>query len=605
MTQSRISLTLCIATTLLTLPARQAVGQLGIHVAKEKSQAYEAFAKELFPMPRSTEPGDYKPLVLASTPDELEEMLKNTEIAAAILRPLNYILIKKETPLTLVARLEKDGLPVYSSMIYADFEHVKDPVADLEKMKFCYFSSRSASGYLYPLWMLRQAGINVREMQFGSDHKEVLEHVLKNSADFYGGIWSDGYKLANPGLLSVANLYEPLGKSEEEIVHDAIVVNGELLPEDQSPLIEVINRHIKKRRQELEQKFPGTGITGVVSAEDVDFDPIRKMYTQVQGQPIVRLGLSLNLTPKTDFTKRRGWRVLQDYFFDKHDTFLEVEVYPRSDLDEMLRDLENSDIDIAELPPIPAGNAMKNGLDPLVTPLFRSSETYDAILIRHAEEEEVVYPQGLIGKKIALSQESSASGYAYPKWHLETHEEGFDLDGDDIAQFEGEELQVVRAVATKEADLGAIAEYKLCEYENKGLISVKGTINYCPTHEDGDKSQVAVVSGSRVAIPMGAYILSRELSQPDKSSQREILRRLFRESNSKLAEVARASGEIVARMPRFRDPDSKHTDQMKDVYGHIAKTPILVWILLCAITLILVAGGLFFWRYPGSATQKP
>ena len=588
MTKRRSSSVLCAVTILLIIAAHQALGQLGIYVAEGKSKAYETFANELF--------CDAEPLVVASEPAELEKMLEEERITVAILRPLNYIHIRTRTPLTLVARLEKFGLPVYSSMIYADFQHVKSP-AHLENMQFCYFSDRSASGYLYPLWMLKKAKVNVRTTkQLGTGHKSVLDHVLNNSEQSFGGIWSSGYQLADPKLLSGVNLYEPLGKSEEEIVHDAIVVNGKLDPDEQAPLIEVINTLIKKRRPELKQKFPGTGITGVVSAEDKDFDPIREVHAEVKEQLIVRLGLSLNLTPNTDFTKKRGWRVLQEYFFAKHDTFLKVEVYPRGDFDRMLRDLENNDIDIAELPPIPAGQAMKNGLDPLVTPVFRSEEAYNAFLIQKVGEG-VVYPQGLMGRKIALSQESSASGYAYPKWKLETHEDGFDLDDDHIIQFDGEELQVVQAVAT-DADFGAIAEYKLCEYEAKGLISVRDTLSYCKDNKKSDNPQVAVVPQSRVVIPMGAYILSRELSGPDESSQRVRLRNLFKESYSKLEEVAKTSPEVVARMPRFEDVDSERIITMKEVYDHNVKTPILVWILISAIALILVAGCLFFIVFP-------
>ena len=109
-------------------------------------------------------------------------------------------------------------------------------------------------------------------------------------------------------------------------------------------------------------------VSAVWHARDEDYDVIRKIDAQMNGAGALRMGSTKEIEPYTLADKRRNLRQYQRALYDAHGLFLELaEVYDEGLGEEMLEDLLLDRIDLAEMPPLQAGEALERGLNYLGT----------------------------------------------------------------------------------------------------------------------------------------------------------------------------------------------------------------------------------------------
>lgn len=124
---------------------------------------------------------------------EIIDMLLRRELDAAWLCGLPYV--NRQPVLTLVAAPLYQGAPLYRSYLLVHKDDTETNVwRDLEPGVFAYSDPDSNSGYLYPRWAMRKAGMDpdrhFRRSFFAHSHRNVIEAVASGLADA-GAV--DGY----------------------------------------------------------------------------------------------------------------------------------------------------------------------------------------------------------------------------------------------------------------------------------------------------------------------------------------------------------------------------------------------------------------------------
>ena len=124
---------------------------------------------------------------------EITNMLLRRELDAAWLCGLPYV--NRQSALALVAAPLYQGAPLYRSYLLVHKDDTETNAwRDLTPGVFAYSDPDSNSGYLYPRWAMRKAGIDpdrhFRRSFFAHSHRNVIEAVASGLADA-GAV--DGY----------------------------------------------------------------------------------------------------------------------------------------------------------------------------------------------------------------------------------------------------------------------------------------------------------------------------------------------------------------------------------------------------------------------------
>ena len=324
-------------------------------------------------------------------------------------------------------------------------------------------------------------------------------------------------------------------------------------------------------------------VSAVWHARDEDYDVIRKIDAQMNGAGALRMGSTKEIEPYTLADKRRNLRQYQRALYDAHGLFLELaEVYDEGLGEEMLEDLLLDRIDLAEMPPLQAGEALERGLDYLGTlswPELDDDTNYESMVIRkRGSSFALTYPDGVYDKMIAAigppAQIVSASGYAYLFYELE--KDGMRIDADNIEWFSNE-FEVINAVANGGGrTVGVVSDFRLRRMR-----------------QENDMAEgVEVVEPSRVQIPAGAYMLSRARTdsyREEPALKDELLRIMLSEATRGQAEQMR---------PGFRPLALQSADRIEAVYRYAyPKDLSSQWALIVAGAFTVVAGVIFMMFY--------
>ncbi len=171
-----------LAAAMFVAPARPRPGRLSLGVAPFEDRArvekaYIAFAAHLG---RALE-CDVEP-VLASSYDDVFERVTSGRIDLAVLPPYNYVRAKERADVQILATFSANGQTHYYGAIVVREDSGIEDLEDLQGRRFGYTNKSSASGYVFPRYLLLSRGIDpdsflAPEPRYFQDHARLRQAV--------------------------------------------------------------------------------------------------------------------------------------------------------------------------------------------------------------------------------------------------------------------------------------------------------------------------------------------------------------------------------------------------------------------------------------------
>ncbi len=222
-------------------------------------------------------------------------MLEEGQIQIAVFSPYMYVLNRARYPhfKLLVSHLS-DGNLTYQGFFVVRSESPITSLADTKGKRACFVSSKSTSGYLFPLALLKQKGIDpqrdFRLVRFSGTHEGVLADLRGGRCDF-GAVSSPAYfnAVRSSALRIIA--------VTERIPGDAYCVTSHI----PAKLVERIRMAFLafNPRRFVHRPYMGKlhRITGFQEVDDSHYDPIRRVHKALFGRPITAKTLIRPLAP--------------------------------------------------------------------------------------------------------------------------------------------------------------------------------------------------------------------------------------------------------------------------------------------------------------------
>jgi len=419
-------------------------------------------------------------------------------------------------------------------------------------------------------------------------HFGVVDEVLNSEDLLFAATATDKLQeLKQEHRENISELVE-LRKLPEEIPFDAVVINlssqqasarhnkyrkalGKLILLDSAAVKEVLQKGIR-----AQGRVPQ--MSGVIAPRDSDYDVVRKAYASALGMGVVRFGLSLRIDPTVEELKLQNFRPVQDYLFKTHKLFLEPVVYGRGKASEMVRDLAEHRIQIAELPPIAAGRALAEGLEPLKAIWIDGEHSYESVFIRLKKASHGDSIEDFAGRTLAVGTPNSTSAYNTPLYYLTKGKPS------GLADFKLFELpdyeQIISAVADGKADIGVLPKF----FFNKSESSRMRAIELIGAH------------AGHVSSPMGLYVVSPSVVEHLRLRSLDELRGLFDPLNG--------TGPIALR-PAFGARSPANEEKLVDMYRWAHPPDNTLLILMCGVGGLVVVGVICFlvWFQPETGTK--
>ncbi len=146
----------------------------------------------------------------------IEEMCASPDDTMGFIPGLGYALANQLCGVDVGAKAVRYGLEWYAAQFLVLRDSPYQTLADLNGKKWAYPDGASTSGYMYPLYMLQQAGVTPSETVEAGSHDAVVRAVYNGEVDFGTTFWSpanvtqgDGSVVSLGVTLGVDSLNEP------------------------------------------------------------------------------------------------------------------------------------------------------------------------------------------------------------------------------------------------------------------------------------------------------------------------------------------------------------------------------------------------------------
>jgi methyl-accepting chemotaxis protein len=192
--------------------------------------------------------------------------------------PSTYVEAHKKYGVNVLVKALRNGKPYHHSVIITREDSTIKSMADLKGKTFAFADIQSSTGHIIPRAMLKEAGIDLKDLQYYQylgHHDEVARGVLKGDYDAGGVMESTAYKFKSEGLrlLQISDdipefniCYNPaIGEKELTAIKTAMLSLNESSVEDSLIL-----------------KSIGKECTGFVAADDKDYDGIRMKMAKLE-----------------------------------------------------------------------------------------------------------------------------------------------------------------------------------------------------------------------------------------------------------------------------------------------------------------------------------
>jgi len=210
---------------------------------------------------------------------EIPALVASGKVDLGWLSAAEYIDAAKAAKVLPVARLVRNGLPFYRSVIFARADKAPAQLADLKGKRVALVAKGSAAGHLLARSLLRGAGVEVPEDKLHADHAEVCKAVLDGQADAGATFGND--KQGKTGIEGCAQSSGERVKelkvvaSSHPIPNDVMVARAGYPEKDQTALRQALVglRRTPEGQAALKGLFHAEGF---IPCEDDDFSLLRE-----------------------------------------------------------------------------------------------------------------------------------------------------------------------------------------------------------------------------------------------------------------------------------------------------------------------------------------
>lgn len=120
----------------------------------------------------------------------LEEMCASPTDTIGFIPGLGYVLANQLCGVDVAAKAVRFGYSWYAAMFFVARDSEFQTLADLNGATWAYPDPGSTSGYMYPLYMMQQAGVTPGEMVEAGGHTGAIRAIYNNEADFGTAFYS-------------------------------------------------------------------------------------------------------------------------------------------------------------------------------------------------------------------------------------------------------------------------------------------------------------------------------------------------------------------------------------------------------------------------------
>jgi len=252
---------------------------LDAKVIEDNSKLFKVFLE-------ANTPYKYEFVVLQSYVAVVESFgTKKADVAA--LNSFGYLLAHEKYGAEAKMIVLRNGLSTYQAQFIIPAESKIKKLHDLDGKKIAFVDPSSMSGYLLPMKTLKDRNITPKETIFMMRHDAVVAKVYRKEVDAGATFYSpptDG-KVEDARRLVMAQ-YPDVDKKvkilelSEPIPNDPIVFRKDMPEKLKQQIVEALMKFIKT--PEGQKAFKDTyGVTDLKITTDAEFEPIRKMLTQI------------------------------------------------------------------------------------------------------------------------------------------------------------------------------------------------------------------------------------------------------------------------------------------------------------------------------------
>jgi phosphonate transport system substrate-binding protein len=182
---------------------------------------------------------------------------------------LGYVLANQLCGVDVGAKAMRFGLDWYAAMVFVQRDSEYQTLADLNGMTWAYPDAGSTSGYLYPLYMFQDAGMEPGEIVEAGGHTGAIRAVYNGEVDFGTAFYSppniDGSALAT------WDIDDPMTDVPEDLiasceVNESTLICGNYEPRD-------ARRNLRTEAPDVIEKLRILAVTPKIPNDTISFGP--------------------------------------------------------------------------------------------------------------------------------------------------------------------------------------------------------------------------------------------------------------------------------------------------------------------------------------------
>jgi phosphonate transport system substrate-binding protein len=209
-----------------------------------------------------------------------------------VMNSFGYILANEKYGARALLKVIRYGHDYYQGAILAHADSGITSVKDLDGKRFAYTDAASTSGYMFPLKMMKDAGVSTGPVIFAGKHDSVVIAIYQKQVDAGAAYYSapdEAGKVRDARARAVTQFPDVLEKVKlidvtEKIPNDPFVFRKDLSPEITEKFIAAVKKYIST--PEGKQSFQNIySVEGILDTTDADYDGLREVIKAININP--------------------------------------------------------------------------------------------------------------------------------------------------------------------------------------------------------------------------------------------------------------------------------------------------------------------------------
>lgn len=215
---------------------------------------------------------------IAKDYDNLFSLIKENQVDFAILGPFLYVQTKErlkniEYLATATRNINGKDYWSYESYIVTLEKSSIETIQDLKGKSFAFTDKNSTSGFLYPISMIKNEGINYQtdfeKVYYLKKHDRVIDALIKGSIDAGAAYDEAIFKAMKEHPMSIRVL-----KRSKPIPNDSYIATTRLTKEERQKL--------KKALLGYKNSKPGMELSGFVYLKESEYDSVKEVSSTLK-----------------------------------------------------------------------------------------------------------------------------------------------------------------------------------------------------------------------------------------------------------------------------------------------------------------------------------